>query len=235
MKYFVKQIGEKDCGYTCVKMLLAIKHKNKNYLYYPTPQIETSSSLKELMFFAKKEGLILSASRIINQNEFYSFKSKDPFLVPIKSGDNLHMVLIKRCFKNKVLIYDPATSIYFLKKAEFLKKRNGEMLEVKTVEEKDYKKPIINIIPRPFMFLTLLCQILSFSCLISATLFIDKNFNFLIPIFLFLGYIIFEFLYQKLIISSLRYFDSMILVNDYSYKRSNFRKYIEPMNKFKYS
>lgn len=235
MSYFIKQLGDKDCGFTCVKMLLSIYYHNKDYLYYPLPNIESRSSLRELMHFAKKEEMILAASRVVEKEEILKFKSKKPFLAPINKDNNLHMVLIRKVFKRKLLIYDPSIGIYFLSKKEFLKIWNGEILEVSKIGISNFKTKKIKIIPKYKLITTLIFQIFSFTCLVLAMLFVDKNFNFLIPLFLFLGYILFEILYQKTIISSLKFFDNEILTNDYVYKRINFQKYFEPMNRFKYS
>lgn len=235
MSYFIKQLGDKDCGFTCVKMLLSIYYHNKDYLYYPLPNIESQSSLKELISFAKKEGMTLSASRVVEKEEILKFKTKKAFLVPIKKENNLHMILIRKVFRQKILIYDPSIGIYFLNKKEFLKLWNGEILEVSKIGRSSFHTKKIKIIPKYKLITTLFFQIISFTCLVLAMLFVDKSFNFLIPLFLFLGYIIFEILYQKTIISSLKFFDKQILTNDFIYKRINFQKYFEPMNRFKYS
>ena len=92
MSYFIKQLGDKDCGFTCVKMLLSIYYHNKDYLYYPFPNIESRSSLRELMHFAKKEEMILAASRVVEKEEILKFKSKKPFLAPINKENNLHII-----------------------------------------------------------------------------------------------------------------------------------------------
>ncbi|MDY2728383.1 MAG: cysteine peptidase family C39 domain-containing protein [Candidatus Onthovivens sp.] len=235
MRYYVKQIGENDCGFTCLKMLLAMVNKKTDYLYFPTPDIKSKSSLKELILFAKKENLILEASRIECKEDFYKFKSKKPFLAPLKNDDSLHMVLIKKVTKNKVLLYDPALGVYYENKQKFLSKRNGEMIEIVSYSPGSFKKTNINVIPKTMMFVTLFFQMASFISLMVATLFIDKNFSFFIPLGLFLAYIIFEFLYQKFLIMSLKSFDEKILVNDFVPRRDQIRKYYQPMNKFKYT
>lgn len=235
MRYYVKQIGQKDCGFTCLKMLLAMYHKNKDYLYYPSPQIESYYSLKDIILLAKKEKLTLKATRVIDKFEFYDYKTRKPFLAPVKNENALHMVLVKRVGKKKLLVYDPALGIYNISKEEFIKKWNGEMLEVDEVEESKFKKEKIKILPNSYVCVTLFFQVVSFLFLVLATLFIDKNFSFLISFSLFLGYVITEFIYQRFIIKSFKYFDNNILMNDYSLKRKSIKKYFEPMNKFKFT
>ena len=71
MSYFIKQLGDKDCGFTCVKMLLSIYYHNKDYLYYPLPNIESRSSLRELMHFAKKEETLKEALKRLEKLKDY--------------------------------------------------------------------------------------------------------------------------------------------------------------------
>ena len=52
MKYFIRQLGQKDCAFACLKMLLAITHKNKDYLYYQQNDIDRSYSLEEIIKLA---------------------------------------------------------------------------------------------------------------------------------------------------------------------------------------
>ena len=35
--YFISQLGEQDCAFACLKMMLANYQKDKNYLYLPNP------------------------------------------------------------------------------------------------------------------------------------------------------------------------------------------------------
>lgn len=234
MKYFIKQLGTKDCGVTCIKMLLAILNKNADYLYYSQINTETSSTLRDLIKIAKKEGVILKSSRFIEKEDLFKEKPKCPFLLIIRKDEGLHMILIRKITKNKIKVYDPNFGIYWLKKEALFKIWNGEILEVSNFKHGNFKLKKLRVFPKPFIILTIGFQILSIVSLILATLFIDKNYSFLVSLSLFFGYIVFELIYQKIIISSLKYFDNCILVDNYLSKREDFKNYFEPMNKFKY-
>mgnify|MGYP002516034857 CR=1 FL=1 len=139
MKYYIKQIGEKDCGVTCIKMLLAIVYKNTDYLYYPHVNVETSSSLRDLINLAKKEGVIIKASRIIDKKALFKKTVSCPFLIVINKKDNLHMVLIKKITKSRVKVYDPSSGIYWISKNNLFKIWNGEILEVSNILTSNFK------------------------------------------------------------------------------------------------
>lgn len=237
MTYYIKQLGDKDCGYTCVKMLLAIINKNKDFLYYPTPSIDESASLSDLMKYASKEHVTLSVSRIINKDEMFVGKTPCPFLIPIKKGDSFHMVLVKKVNKRGFKIYDPSLGIYFLNKKKAMEIWNGELIEISKANYTSYRAKKVEVVPKFNMFITIVFQIFSFVFLMTSMLFLDsfESDTVFIPISLFALYILFEFMYQKSTINSLKNFDKAILLDDYVFKKNKFNKYFEPMNKFKFT
>jgi ABC-type bacteriocin/lantibiotic exporter with double-glycine peptidase domain len=111
-------------------MLLGMSYKKKDFLYLNEPDIDRSASLKDLMVFARKEGLDLGAYRIVNKEELFTCKQNPPLLLPIAKGNFLHMVVVRKINKRSVLIQDPASGIYFLSKKKLLSIWNGEYLEI---------------------------------------------------------------------------------------------------------
>lgn len=130
MSYFIKQLGDKDCGYTCIKMILGMTYKKHDFLYLNEPDIDRSASLKDLMMFAKKEGLDLGAYRAVDRNELFTKKPNVPLLLPISKGSFMHMIVVRKIYKHSLLVQDPASGIYLMSKKKLLSIWNGEYLEV---------------------------------------------------------------------------------------------------------
>ena len=212
MRYFIKQIGEKDCALTCLKMLLAIVYKSKKFLLYPLDDIERTYSLEEIIKIASKEGVKLYAFRFKNKEDLVK-QTSFPVLVPIKSGNTLHMVLIRKIKKNKLLIYDPAEEPKWVDFYEFTKIWNGECLEINEVKGSLFKEKKFNLVSKPYKVLVPLFQLLSFGFLIFALFFIDENYSFLIPLCFLVAFVIFEFIYRTLLINEMKSFDNRILNN----------------------
>ncbi len=147
MSYFIKQLGEKDCGYTCVKMLLGMSYKKKDFLYLNEPDIDRSASLKDLMIFARKEGLDLGAYRIVNKEELFTAKPNLPILLPIMKGNFLHMVVIRKIHRRSVVVQDPSSGIYVLSKNKLLSIWNGEYLEILNKYGSDFKLKKKHFVP----------------------------------------------------------------------------------------
>ena len=94
MSYYIEQIGENDCGIASLKMLLAILYKNKDFLYYPQKERNISYNYKELMQIASKEGVNLGVSKVVDKNDIFTYKTKNPFLISIKVENSLHLLLM---------------------------------------------------------------------------------------------------------------------------------------------
>lgn len=233
MAYFIKQLGNKDCGYACIKMVLGMSYKRKDFLYLNEPSIDMSASLRDLMIFARKEGLILSAYRLIDKEELFSKKTKTPLLLPITKGNFLHMVVVKRINKHRCLIQDPASGIYFLSKKKLLECWNGEYLEVTNIKGSDFKLKFKRFIPLYLTFFTVFFQILSFSSLILALYFIDGGKAFYWSLSLFFSYIFFEFIYRKMLIVSMKKFDKLLNVNKKVFNQNNFKSRYSDLTKLK--
>ncbi len=232
MKYFVKQIGEKDCSFACLKMLLAIVYHNKKFLLYPQNDVDRTYSLEDIINFAAREGVSLYGFRFKKKEDILKQVAL-PVLTPIKSGNMLHMVLIKKVKKNKLLIYDPAKEPLWVDYDDFETVWNGECLEVTEVRGSLFKEKKMNFVPFPYKIVVPLFQLLSFGFLITALFFVNDDYSFFIPLCFLLAFIIFEFVYRSLLISEMKAFDKKILQNfdirDANKLRS---KYIE-MNNFK--
>jgi ABC-type bacteriocin/lantibiotic exporter with double-glycine peptidase domain len=233
MAYFIKQLGEKDCGYACVKMILGMSYHRKDFLYLSEPSIDSSATLRDLMSYARKEGLILSAYRAVEREEIFTKKVKTPLLMPINKGNFLHMVVVKKITKKRCLIQDPATGTYYLNKKNLLDCWNGEYLEVSEVRGSNFRLKPKRFVPLYMTFFTVFFEILSFISLVLALFFIDGSKSFYWSLALFFSYIVFEFIYRKILILSMKKFDKMMLVNKKAFNHLKFKTRYADITKLK--
>ena len=61
--FYIKQIQNDDCGFACLKMLLAEINKDKDYLFLPQDEKHGPYSLMQLVGIASNYGVALSAFR----------------------------------------------------------------------------------------------------------------------------------------------------------------------------
>ena len=230
MKYFIRQLGQKDCAFACLKMLLAITHKNKDYLYYQQNDIDRSYSLEEIIKLAKGEGVILTAFRFKYKDDLLK-ESKLPLLIPVKDGNTLHMVLIRKIKREKITVYDPKRGKIYYTISELNRIWDGSCLEIKEVFYKDYKCPKIKIVPPLFSYGVLALQFVSFLILALAMSTIDTEIKFYIPLIFLAAFIVCEIFYKFLVIKEMKYFDKKIMNTVFNGLAVDFKdRYIQMTN-----
>lgn len=231
MKYFIQQIKEKDCGFACLKILMANVHKNKDYLYYPQDIDDHSYSLAELIKIARDEKITLKAYRFIKKSEIKNEKIF-PILTVCKANQKLHMVVLYEIRKNNFYIFDPIKGKIKLKERDFYEIWTGEALINLGVEKNKYHAKKINIKETAFILGSSIVQVISFGALATGLFFINDKISFIIPILLFLAYFLFELLYKQVSIIGMKFFDKKVYKNLESTQRMP-NKFFEDISFYK--
>ena len=81
--------------------------------------------------------------------------------------------------------------------------------------------------------LTIFFEILSFLSLIVALYFIDGKQSFYGSLGLFAAYIVFEFIYRKILIQSMKKFDEKLTINKLAFEQKNFKQRYADMTQLK--
>lgn len=172
--YFIQQSNDSDCGFACLKMILAIKNKDKNYLYLFCPDIEHKNySYKELIDLAKQNGLSLNGYRFTNKLEIKKEKNF-PFIASIRNAN--HAVVIKSIKMGRVKIYDPSLGVYSLSLKKFCEIWDGTALLVESFEKRQYPFAIDNILSIKHRICLASLQIFDVILCALAIFFMDKKY-----------------------------------------------------------
>ena len=104
---YISQIQKDDCGFACLKMLLANINKDKNYLFLPQDEDHGPYSYSDLMEIGYLHGLNLQAIRVTEKEELNNCSSF-PFIATtcLKNGA-LHAVLVLKIKWKRVTYLDP--------------------------------------------------------------------------------------------------------------------------------
>ena len=206
--HFISQIGEHDCGYTCLAMLLANYHHDKNYLFLKHEDREYS--FKELIDEAAKYNVELKGVKIPDPFELTN-NDTFPIIVVIKlENEARHSVLLLKANTKKVVYYDPAFGKISESFVDFASKWTKHALIVTK-----YEKTTCDIKPDNFIAtrdkITLpIFQILSGASLLLATYFIDRAVVMYLPIIFFVLFFVFELLFRDNLIRAMRRMDTRI-------------------------
>lgn len=226
MSYFIRQIGEKDCAITSLKILLANIYKRKDFLFYPQANINEALSLKDVIRIAKNEGVVLSAYRLKNKNEIKELKHKKSLIV-IKRRNILHLIYLKNIKRRGVVILDPKIGKVFMKFQDFFEIWNGEVLETVKVNGSNFnikKKRIIHLYKEILM---IAFQIFTYSLFLCGLYFINNTVDFLIPLVLFISFIFSLLLFNYLLINFMKKIDNDLFKGIYRSEGNLKEKYLK--------
>ena len=226
--YYIKQIGEKDCGFTALKMLLATIHKDRNYLFYREFEKDYSLSLKNIIDIAKKENVNLEGFNY--QNKEALFKEKPRYsLAIIEDNNKLHMVFVKKIKNNSIILYDPEYGKIKYSKKEFIQKWNGQILIVKNYLKKKFDVKIRNSEKIHNLIFSLLI-VISHVLFLTSLYFVKSNNNFLIPLLIFLAYLLFNLFIENSLINLMYKIDKNIKKILINRKNDRYKTYIDLTN-----
>ena len=212
--FYIQQSGQHDCAYTCVLMILAHFHHDKNYLFISHE--DRAYSYKELMVLSESFNLKLIGAKVTDTNEILKCRYF-PVMVTLEVEEKVyHSVLLTKITKRKAYIYDPAVGKRVMTFSEFEEKWTKKMLMIDKGDITKIIDPAPDFIAKRDKFTLPLFQILSGLSLLIGTYFIDKNAYIFIPIALFSLFIVFELLFRDNLIKALRRMDDEI--NYYSLK-----------------
>ena len=184
MNDFIYQTNLNECGFACLKMLLASVHKDERYLYIPNYKNEDKYNLLELRERAKKEGLFLTGYLIKSKNDLP--KNKMFILIKKSVSGGSHALLIKKVLKYYSYVYDPCLGKKWIKNSVLYEDvSTGYEILVNeghtTLEFKYQVQPLLSKKENAALICLESLAILSY---FFSAYFVDKNSHFLYPIIL---------------------------------------------------
>lgn len=206
--HFISQIGEHDCGFACLNMMLANYHHDKNYLFLKHE--DRQYSFKELIDTAKEHNLTLIGVKIKDPYDLTTFERFPMITVLQLDNGARHSVYLVKADSKKVTYYDPASGKVVESFVNFISKWTKSALVVDSGT-----KTTCDIKPDSFVAkcdkITLpIFQILSGMSFLVATYFIDRDVSMLVPIIAFVLFFVFELLFRDNLIRAMRRMDSNI-------------------------
>ncbi len=209
MYYQIKQIDKSDCGFACLKIILAHFHRCSGFLFI-------DNKYRKMNFFEIKNELEKNYISClgIKINNLSLLKKRKFLIVQIKENETFHFVIfIKQVFKY-VIIFDPKIGKRILKLNYFGKIFTCNLIMVKRkIRKVKIKAP--HFIEFPFLVSYLSSICIDFGFIYLLTYFVNsrKNSNLLvlisIAILLNFGFkIIILFVYNKKLDN--KYLDELI-------------------------
>lgn len=230
--YYISQSRKDDCGFTCIKMLLASLNKDKNYLYLKETKEEGAYSFKELVNIAKENGVELIGYRIDDVSSVDELTNNNEFLLTIKREKSKHLVVVKKKSFNFYLIKDPALGCYLVSKRKLNKMIEGTLLVVNKVEKKKSNVYFPLLLKKRQRISLILLRTLCLAFVIASTFFVDDKYSPFIPLILLILGLIMELTYRVVCLGLFKKLDDII--NDAVVVKNNkYYEYYTYLQKFK--
>ena len=141
--FYIPQIQKDDCGFACLKMVLANLNKDKNYLFLPQDESHGAYSYNDLLEIGKTHGINFIAFEANNKEELNSCSSF-PLIasLELKNGAK-HAVVVTKVKWKRVYYLDPRKGAVCLPIKKFIQIWDGTGLMTESFEKKpcEYKQP----------------------------------------------------------------------------------------------
>ena len=209
MKY-IPQLTSASCGMACLKMLLAIVHKDEGYLYLNEDENHGQYNYQELLDIAQRHGVTLYGAKVEIKDDFRHF-DKFPVILTVEGpNETVHALLVSQRKGKRVKIHDPAKGIYWLKIDRLISIWDGTLLAVNTYTHSPYPNPTINSSDRKMSAISALFQIITVGCIGAATFFIKPEGHFVFPIIFTALALISEVMMRFILLKRMQRFDKYI-------------------------
>ena len=233
--YFISQVGQHDCAFACLKMLLANYHHDKNYLFLPGE--DKAYSFKDLKDISSKYHMETIGIKIDSVQEL--LKSKEfPFIITLEKNKGLrHSVLILSANKKYVKVFDPATGKRKIPLDSLYEQWDLRALIIK--DKGNYERFKCDYEPVDFISkkdkITLpIWQIASGISLLIGVYFINTNSYFFVPIIFFAIFFIFEIIFRKGLINALKRMDDNIFNYKLNASKKDFYEFYKVEEEYRY-
>ncbi len=139
--FYIPQILKNDCGFACLKMVLANINKDKNYLFLPQDEAHGHYSYSDLLELGKTYGVNFVPFEATEKSELSNCSSFPLILtITLKNGAK-HAVVVTKVKWKRVYYLDPRKGSGSLSLNKFLSIWDGTGLMVESFEKR--KCPIV--------------------------------------------------------------------------------------------
>ena len=185
--YYIPQVSKSGCGFACLKMLLAIAHKDERYLYLKEDENHGNYSYQELVALAQHYDVTLQGTKYPEKDDLRHL-TRFPLILTInKENAHPHAVLVFKRRGKRIKIYDPEKGIHWQKVEKFIKKWDGTGLSINQVKERPFVERVIDVSDTKSEIVSYVIQTVAASCLALATFFIKPSSSFILPLIFLLA------------------------------------------------
>ena len=198
--YYIHQVTKSGCGFACLKMLLAIAHKDERYLYLKEDENHGTYSYQQLVSIAQHYDVTLQGVNYPEKDDLRHLTRFPLILTVIQENGSPHAVLVTKRKGKKIKIYDPDKGIYWQKVDRFIKKWDATALSINQVRERPFTSRIIDVSDTKGEIASYIMQTLAAVFLALATFFIKPDSSFILPLVFLLVSVVCEIILRMFLL-----------------------------------
>lgn len=232
--YIIKQTNNKDCGFTCLKMILASLNKDKNYLFIPNYQLDKAYSYNDLIKVANDYRLTLCGYKVTDKKEIIN-NNRYPLIATLLIEEEKHAVIVTKANNKYVYLIDPSIGKVKMSLEQFVTLWDSNVLLIEKHENHPCPHKPLEVISTKRKIMMSFLQLLSGISFILASYFISEGTYFFVPIILVSVYALLEIGLRYSMMKTLKQIDDNLLSSQVQIVRSNRSFYTSFLDVKKYS
>lgn len=206
MKYFIPQIDQTDCGFACLKMLIAHLYEDERALFIKQDENHGPYNMKEIKEKGEVYGISLTGIEVTDKKSIKEMRF--PFLAILKKKNDLyHYVLVTKVKWGSVYYSDPSIGECSTSFKNFFSLWTGNSLIVEDFERKDVEfQGDLTKTAKKNVF-TIVFQVLSALFLGVGVYFIDEKTMIYIPLLFLTLSLVSEIILRILLVKQMEKMD----------------------------
>ena len=206
MKYFIPQIEQTDCGFACLKMLIAHLYEDERALYIKQDENHGPYNMLQIKEKGEEYGISLQGIEIANKNDIKSMPF--PFIAVLKKKNDVsHYVLVTKAKWGSVYYMDPEEGESSTSYKNFFSLWVGNALIVETFDRKEIEFQGDLVKKNRNSILAIVFQAISALSLCVGIYFIDEKTKICIPLAFLLLAIVSEVILRILLVKKMEQMD----------------------------
>ena len=205
--YYIPQVSKSGCGFSCLKMLLAIAHKDERYLYLKEDEHHGNYSYQDLLEVAQRYEVTLVGVKYDDKSDLRHFK-KFPLILTIETENaGPHAVLAVKRKGGWLKIQDPAKGVKWVRIDKFINIWDGTALAINHVEECPFTLRQVDAKDTKGEIISYVFQSLAAVFIALATFFVKPDTSMVIPLVFCAASLLCEILLRFFLLKRMQRYD----------------------------
>ena len=208
--YYIPQVTKSGCGFSCLKMLLAIVRKDERYLYLSEDESHGPYSYQDLLELAQRYEVTLVGRKYPDKDDLRHNKAF-PIILTIRcENQSPHAVLVTKIKGKRIQVHDPEKGSSWQNIDKFIKQWDATALAISHIEDCPFTPRQIDAKDTKGEVISYVFQSLAAIFIALATFFVKPGGSFLLPLLFCLMSLTCEIILRMLLLKRMQKYDKYL-------------------------